>query len=137
MAAQNGTAVNLYLNGTIFAMGKSNSFNLSRALIDVSNKQSNGWKESIYGQGSGSFDFEGVFIEDAAGIPAVGFRELYECLIDKTVITVKMASTTAGDYNYSASCLITSLKNTAPMEDAQTISATFEITGAPSQGTVA
>lgn len=133
MAAQNGTAVNLYVGSTLVASGKSNSFNLSRALIDVSNKASNGWKESIYGQGSGSFDFEGIFEESATW----GFDEAYAALVGKTVLTVKMASTTAGDKYYSASCLITSLKNTAPMEDAQTWSATFEITGAPSQGTVA
>jgi predicted secreted protein len=133
MAAQNGTAVNLYVGSTLVAMGKSNSFNLSRALIDVSNKTSNGWKESIYGQGSGSFDFEGVFEEGASW----GFEDAYTALTSKTVLTVKMASTTAGDAYYSANCLITSLKNTAPMEDAQTWSATFEITGAPSTGSVA
>ena len=133
MAAQNGTAVNLYVGSTLVASGKTNSFNLSRALIDVSNKTSNGWKESIYGQGSGSFDFEGIFEEAASW----GFEDAYDALTAKTVLTVKMASTTTGDKYYSASCLITSLKNTAPMEDAQTWSATFEMTGAPSTGSVA
>jgi predicted secreted protein len=133
MAAQNGTAVNLYVGNQMVAMGKSNSFNLSRALIDVSNKQSNGWKESIYGQGSGSFDFEGIFDE----VESWGYQDAFEALDGKTVLTVKMASTLAGDSYYSASCLITSLKNTAPMEDVQTWSATFEMTGAPEKGFVA
>jgi hypothetical protein len=133
MAAQNGTAVNLYVGSTLVASGKSNSFNLSRATIDVSNKTSNGWKEQIYGQGSGSFDFEGIFEESGTW----GFDEAYAALTAKTVLTVKSASTTTGDKYYSGSCLITSLKSTAPMEDASTWSATFELTGAPSQGTVA
>jgi predicted secreted protein len=132
MAAQNGTAVNLYVGSTLVAMGKSNSFNLSRALIDVSNKTSNGWKESIYGQGSGSFDFEGIFAESGTWT----YADAYSALINKTALTVKMASTISGDNYYSASCLITSLKNTAPMEDAQTWSATFEMTGAPETGFV-
>lgn len=130
--AQNGTAVVLKVEGTEIALGKSNSFNLSRALIDVSNKASGGWKESIYGQGSGSFDFEGVFSESAP----YGFKELYAALIAKTVLTVRMTSSTAGDKYYEAECLLTSLSLSAPMEDAETFTATFEITGAPVSGTV-
>ena len=133
MSAQNGTACLLKVEGTEIAMGKSNGFNLSRALIDISNKDSAGWKESIYGQGSGSFDFDGVFNEAAT----YGYKELYAALVAKTVLTVRMTTANVGDKYYEAECLITSLANTAPMEDAQTFSATFEITGAPTQGTVA
>lgn len=133
MAAQNGTACVLKVEGTTIAMGKSNGFNLSRALIDISNKDSAGWKESIYGQGSGSFDFDGVFNEAAT----YGYKELYAAIVAETVLTVRMTTATAGDKYYEAECLITSLSNTAPMEDAQTFSCTFVITGAPAQGTVA
>jgi TP901-1 family phage major tail protein len=132
MAAQNGTAVVLKIEGTTIAKGKSNGFNLSRALIDISNKDSNGWKESLYGQGSGSFDFDGVFDEAAT----YGYDELYAALVAKTVLTVRMTSATTGEKYYEAECMITSLNNTAPMEDAQTFSCTLEITGAPTQGTV-
>ena len=132
MAAQNGTAVVLKVEGTAIAKGKSNGFNLSRALIDISNKDSNGWKESLYGQGSGSFDFDGVFDEAAT----YGYEDLYAAITAKTVLTVRMTTATVGDKYYEAECMITSLNNTAPMEDAQTFSATFEITGAPTTGTV-
>jgi len=127
----NGTAVLLYDGTTAIGYGTSVGLNLARSPIDVSNKSSAGWKESIYGQGSGSFDFEGVFTEDGT----VSFSTLYAKLAAKTVITAKWASAVVGDKNYSASVLITSLSNTSPMEDKITFSATFEITGAPTQGT--
>lgn len=125
MAAQNGTAVILYAETTPFAYGKTNSLNINRALIDISNKGSNGWKESIYGQGSASFDFEGIFVEAAEW----GYQYAYNMMVNKEVIAVKMSSTNVGDKYYEGYCLITSLKNTAPMEDAQTWSATLEVTG--------
>jgi len=131
--AQNGTAVVLKVESTTIAKGKSNTFNLSRALIDVSNKDSSGWKEQIYGQGSGSFDFDGVFAEDAA----YGFEELYAALVAKTVLTVRMTSATTGDKYYEAECLISNLSLAAPMEDVETFTCTFEITGAPTTGSVA
>lgn len=125
MAAQNGTAVILYADYYPFAYGKTNSLTLSRAAIDVSNKGSNGWKETIYGQGSGSFDFEGIFVEAASW----GYIEAYNAMVNKTVLTIKMSSDHIGDKYYQGTCLITSLKNTAPMEDAQTWAATFELVG--------
>jgi hypothetical protein len=42
----------------------------------------------------------------------------------------------AGDIYYQATCLISSLSETAPMEDAVTFSGTLEMTGAPTTGTV-
>jgi TP901-1 family phage major tail protein len=132
MAALNGTALVLKVGATNVAKGKSNTFNISRATIDVSNKDSAGWKESIYGQGSGSFDFEGVFEESGTW----GWDEAYAAMVAKTVLTVRMATATVGDKYYEASCLITSGSLSAPMEDAVTWSATFEITGAPSTGSV-
>lgn len=133
MAAQNGTAVVLKVEGTTIAKGKSNTFNLSRALIDVSNKDSNGYKEQIYGQGSGSFDFDGVFDESGT----YGYEDLYDAITGKTILTVRMTSATTGDKYYEAECLISNLSLAAPMEDVETFTCTFEITGAPTKGTVA
>jgi predicted secreted protein len=129
--AMNGTAVVLKINGTTIAKLKSNSFTVNRAAIDVSNKDSGGWQESIYGQGSGSFDFEGVFAEDAT----YGFKQGYLALVNKTTVTAKWAAAT-GDMYYEAACLVTSMTETAPMEDAVTFTGTLQITGAPTTGTL-
>jgi len=84
----NGTAVVLKINGTTVAKLKSNTMNFSRALIDVSNKDSGGWKQSIYGQGSGTFDFEGVF--DEAG--NWGFTQAFAALSAKTLWQIRPKS---------------------------------------------
>jgi TP901-1 family phage major tail protein len=129
--AINGTAVVLKIGGTTIAKLKSNSLKLSRNAIDISNKDSGGWKESIYGQGSGSFDFEGVFAEDGTW----GFDEAYAAISGKTNLTAKWTAG-AGDLYYQASCILTSISMTAPMEDAVTFSGSLEITGAPTTGTL-
>lgn len=130
--AMNGTAILLKVGATTVAKLKSNSFKVNRATIDVSNKDSGGWKESLYGQGSGSFDFDGVFSEDGTW----GFDEAYAAMIAKTSLTVLYASAVVGDKSYTGTCILTSLTQTAPMEDAVTFSGTLELTGAPTQGTV-
>jgi predicted secreted protein len=129
--AMNGTAIVLKINGTTIAKLKSNSFTVNRAAIDVSNKDSGGWQESIYGQGSGSFDFEGVFAEDAA----YGFKQGYLALVNKSTATARWAGAT-GDMYYEATCLVTSMTETAPMEDAVTFTGTLQMTGAPTTGTL-
>lgn len=130
--AMNGTAILLSVEGTSIAKLKTNSMAINAATIDVSNKSSGGWKESIYGQRSGSFDFEGVF--DEAG--SWGFDEAFAAIGAKTVLTVRWSSAVTGDKYYEAECLLTSISQSAPMEDAVTFSGTLEITGAPTTGTV-
>lgn len=130
--AMNGTAILLKVEGTTVAKLTSNSFSLNRAAIDVSNKDSNGWQESIYGQGSGSFECEGVFAENGTW----GFDEAYTALTAKTVLTIRYGTTTAGDKYYEGECLLTSLTQTAPMEDKVTFSCTLQLTGEPSSGTI-
>jgi predicted secreted protein len=131
IGAMNGTAIVLKINGTTIAKLKSNSFTVNRAAIDVSNKDSGGWQESIYGQGSGSFDFEGVFAEDAN----YGFKQGYLALVNKSTATARWAGAT-GDMYYEATCLVTSMTETAPMEDAVTFTGTLQMTGAPTTGTI-
>ncbi len=131
--AMNGTAILLKVGGVTVAKLKSNSFKVERASIDVSNKDSGGWKESIYGQGSGGFDFDGVF--DEAG--TWGFDEAYAAMVAKTTLTILYTSSIVGDKTYGGTCILKSITSTAPMEDAVTFSGTLELTGAPTQGTVA
>ena len=127
--AMNGTAIVLKVDGVTIAKLKSNTFKVNRAGIDVSNKDSAGWKEQIYGQGSGGFDFEGVFAEDGNW----GFKQGYLAIVNKTNVTAKWAGAT-GDTYYQATCIVTSMTETAPMEDAVTFSGTLEMTGAPTTG---
>ena len=129
--AQNGTAIVLKIGSTNIAKLKSNSMKINASAIDVSNKDSAGWKESIYGQRSGSFDFEGVWSEDGTW----GFDEGYNAIVTKTALTARWSGAT-GDTYYQASCILTSISQTAPMEDAVTFSGTLEFTGQPTTGVI-
>ena len=131
--AMNGTAILLKIETTTIAKLTSNNISFSRAAIDVSNKDSGGWQESIYGQGSGSFDCEGVFDEGGTW----GADEAYAAIVAKTVLTTRWASAVSGDKYYEAECLLTAFSMSAPMEDKVTFSCTLQMTGAPSTGTVA
>lgn len=131
--AMNGTAILLKIGGTTVAKLKSNAITANASAIDVSNKDSAGWQESIYGQRSGKFDFEGIFDEAATW----GFDEGFAAITGKTTLTARWTSSTNGDKYYEATCLLTSITETAPMEDAVTFSGTLQWTGAPTTGTVA
>lgn len=130
--AMNGTAVLLKIETTTVAKLTSNNITFSRAAIDVSNKDSGGWQESIYGQGSGSIDCEGVF--DEAG--SWGADEAYTAIVNKSVLTARWATAVAGDKYYEAECLLTSFSMSAPNEDKVTFTCSLQFTGAPSTGTV-
>ena len=129
--AMNGTAMVLTIGATQIAKLKTNSFKVNANAIDTSNKDSAGWKEQIYGQRSGSFDFEGIFAENGNW----GMTQAYAAIANKTTLTAKWGSGVTGDVYYSASCILTSATETAPMEDVVTFSGTLEITGAPTTGT--
>jgi TP901-1 family phage major tail protein len=131
--AMNGTAIVLKIGGVTVAKLKSNSISANAAAIDVSNKDSAGWQESIYGQRSGSFDFDGVFAEDGSW----GFDEGFAAITGKTTLTARWTSAANGDKYYEATCLLTSISETAPMEDAVTFTGTLQWTGAPTTGVVA
>ena len=105
---------------------------VSGATIDISNKDSAGWKEIIAGQLSRSMDGEFVFYNDAA----YGFEDLYTALLAKTAVTVVFGDGVTGHTKYTGSAFITSLDKTAPNEAEQTYKASFEGTAALAQATI-
>ena len=129
----NGSAMLLLVEGTAVAFGKSFSFNLSKATIDVSNKDSNSNKELISGQKSGSFDFEGIYVDN----PTYGYEDLFALWQGTASATIRIAMDTVGTKYYEAEAIVTNLNLSAPMEDAINFTCTLEITGAVTQGTVA
>ena len=128
----NGTAIILKVGATAVALLESNDIAFNRAVIEVTNKDSLGWKDSIYGLGSASINCSGVFAEDSTW----GFDEAYAAILNKTELSLVYGSAVTGDKIYTCTALITSLSQSAPMEDKVTFSATFEVIGAPVQSTL-
>lgn len=128
----NGTLIALYKDGTKIANLTSNSMALSMSTRDATTKDSAGWEESLEGLKSGEFSAEGLFAEDAG----VGFDQLWAEYDARTSFTARMSSEVSGDKYYEGAVLITSLENSAPLEDTQSFSCTLKAAGAITQGTV-
>jgi len=129
----NGTKIGVYSGGTLIAHATSHTLNLEANMIDVSNKDSAGWAESIVGQKSWSIDIESLFTFDAA----YGFEELYDAWTARTSLSVKFSTEVSGDIYFSGTVFVSSIPVEAPLEDATTYSVSLTGTGALTKATVA
>ena len=124
-----GTPTVIYVEGTKISKGSSNGSSFAVQYVDTSNKDSGGFQTGLAGQKSGSFSYEGVFAEDAS----YGYEDLFAVFLSGAAVTVKQATNVTGDMAYSAECIMTALELTAPNNELQTFSATFQTTGAISK----
>ena len=143
MAIFNGTDLVLTLSSTsggsefktLHATSCSISMNVDT--IDVSTKDSAGFRALIGGQKSFSLSADGLM--DFAGVAAdTEPDELFTQMMNRTAVTFVfgLASPASGDYTYSGSGFITSLELSGGMEDAPTYSVSIEGTGALTQNSI-
>jgi predicted secreted protein len=103
--------------------------------IDVTSKDSNGWKEVLGGLREGSISFEGLLIE-SEGAGATGYNDLFDLVTSRAAVALEWTNENAGDSKFTCSAIITSLEQEAPMEDARTFSGEFTITGAVTKAVI-
>lgn len=130
--AQNGTAVVIKVGTQAILYGTTNSMKIGAASIDISNKDSAGWKEVIYGQRDWSMDGDFIFVEDSV----YGFADLFDALNSKTDVSISWTSGITGSHKYSGTAIVSSIDMTAPMEAAQTFKVSFTGTGAIAKATI-
>lgn len=65
---QNGTDIILMVDGERFAAATANEISLTRAMRDITNKDSGSWKENEYGLGEGSMNGTGLFLTDSVNL---------------------------------------------------------------------
>ena len=129
---RNGTDLVMSIEGTVVAYMTSNDFEVSMATRDVSNKGSQGWKESREGQKSWTASCEAKFAEDSS----YGYSDLFSLWNSRGMIDIVLTTQVSGDKAYSGSAYITSLSQTNPMEDSSTFSVSLEGTGALTESTL-
>tara|TARA_R100001510_G_scaffold42925_2_gene39388 strand:- start:5 stop:436 length:432 start_codon:yes stop_codon:yes gene_type:complete len=143
MAIFNGTDLILTVSpsdgGSNAKLMHSTSVSLSINVdtIDISNKDSAGFRDIIGGQKSFSLSADGLM--DFAGVAAdTEPDELFTQMMNRTAVTFVfgLASPASGDYTYSGSGFITSLEYTGGTEDAPTYSVTIEGTDALTQNNI-
>ena len=106
--------------------------------IDISNKDSAGFRDIIGGQKSFSLSADGLMDFNPATAADTEVDELTTQMLARTAVTFTftLSSTSAGDYYYSGSGFVTSLEISAGTEDAPTYSCSIEGTGALTLTTV-
>ena len=128
----NGTALLLYSGSNAIAASKSHTLSVNAETIDVTTKDSAGWKEIIAGLKTWSVDAEGLVAFDNS----YNYEFLLDALRNKTKLSIKLQTSTVGDERLLGDVYVTSVELSAPMEDAITFSASFEGTGALTHETI-
>jgi predicted secreted protein len=107
------------------------SISMSTDMRDITTKTSGGWRELLPGLKSASLSLSGLFAEDATN----GFNALVDHQIsgDKLYVIFTNvgsgAAANAGDEQFDVAGYITSLEQTAGVEDNVGFSMTIEVTG--------
>jgi len=130
MAIFNGTELGVYMDSTLIAAATDCSLSLNVETIDITTKDSAGFRELLGGVRSGSISVSGLV--DYLDASNKDVTDLWTAWEARTAVTVKFAKAneTTGELSFSASAIITSLEQSGGTEDTATYSATFELTGA-------
>ena len=113
------------------------SLSINVDTIDISTKDSSGFRDLIGGQKSFSLSADGL-MDFNTGAGDTEPDELFTQAMNRTAVTFVfgLASPASGDYTYSGSGFITSLEISAGTEDAPTYSVSIEGTGTLTQNTI-
>lgn len=143
MAIFNGTDLILKVSpssgGTEAKLMHSQNVSISMNVdtIDISTKDSSGFRDLLGGQKSFSLSADGLM--DFAGVAGdTEVDELFDQMFNRTAVTFTFTLdvTATGDYTYTGSGFITSLEISGGTEDAPTYSVSIEGTGALTQNDI-
>tara|TARA_B110000285_G_scaffold174951_1_gene196188 strand:+ start:185 stop:631 length:447 start_codon:yes stop_codon:yes gene_type:complete len=107
------------------------SISMSTDMRDITTKTSGGWRELLPGLKSASLSLSGLFAEDATN----GYNQLVDNQIAGELLYIEFTNTgagavgNAGDEQFTVSGYITSLEQTAGVEDNVGFSLSVEVTG--------
>lgn len=126
MAYFNGSDFKASIEGKSIAKTRDLSVDITVATIDVSNRDSLGWKEVIGGQKSWKASVTGV-VDYVEGVNESGVKTLKTLALTRTAVDLEMGNETTGSQNYTGSGIITSCNTSSPYEGE--VGYTLEIEG--------
>ena len=129
---KNGTSLLLYTGSDAIAASKSHSLSVNSESIDVTTKDSAGWKDILPGLKSWTVDCEGLVAFDNS----FNYEYLLDALRNRTKLSIKLETTVVGDERLKGDVYVTSVELSAPQEDAISFTASFEGTGALTHETI-
>jgi hypothetical protein len=121
----NGSDFGIYDSDTLIAVGLDNQMQLSKNMINVSNKDSGTSSEYIPGRGDGTVSGSCRVKYDAG----YGYQDLFSKWKSGTKLTIRYSNDTTGDDEYTFSAYINDLNRQDPDDDNSTIDYTLQITG--------
>jgi TP901-1 family phage major tail protein len=129
MAILNGTAYLLKIGSTNLPDQTEGSISINTEVIDVSNKDSLGFREIQLGMRSGSISVSGL-VDDGNSDAVDTLMATFSSRASVSVV-FGLDGTVTGeeDHNFSATAFVTSLEVSAGTEDNVTYSATLELSG--------
>ena len=115
------------------------SISMSTDMRDITTKTSGGWRELLPGLKSASLSLSGLFAEDATN----GYNQLVDNQIAGELLYIEFTNTGAGsvgntgDEQFTVSGYITSLEQSAGVEDNVGFSLSVEVTGTVARAVIA
>ncbi len=130
-----GTDLRIYVGGEAIGYATSATLSLSSETLETIHKDNagGGWISNSIGQKSGTVNFEGFVNSDSA---AQKPDELFTLFNNKTLVGCAFKTAVSGDARYDFSGYITSLEQTAAVNENSTFSGTITISGAVTSTTV-
>jgi len=132
MAILNGTLIKLYDGSTPIALLTSSDLALEREMLDVTNKDSNNWKQVM--AGVRSFSFSGELFNDPA--ETYNLEDLYTKWEAGTEITMKLSSEITGQKKFTGTVLINNIAVATPANQPSTVTVEFTGSGALVMATI-
>jgi len=133
MANQLGQQVAIKWNGKLLLGKLTAGFSGSTAVVDVTNDNSAGFKESLPGDISGTASFSAVY--DPAAVTGQGCEDLRADWLSKAIHPLIFGGTTTGDHITTVTAYITKFTDTGKHGDKRTCDVTWEVTGSIAVGT--
>lgn len=127
MATFNGTKLGIFVGGSLIGAATDCSLSMSAEVIDTSTKDSSAWRSVLPGMRSATMSCSGLI--DYQGTD-YDVDDLMTAFTGRTELTLVFQNEEVGDTKFTATGYITSLEQSAGVEDTATYSATFELTGA-------
>ena len=140
MAILNGTDIKVYDSSTniLVAFAQNGTLNVNHSVRDITNKESNGFKEVLEGLRDWSISLDGAYAwTDASGTALTNGADdiLNSYIITRAAVTIRFGNTggATGDIYYEGSAWLDSFSVSAPTEDTETYNLNFCGTGAITQ----
>ena len=122
-----GQVLKVYIDTVLLGYVTEQSFDISANMIETSNKDSGKFAEFSAGRTTSTLSVSALHQFDATE----GYKEMFADITAGTSVDVVISNENAGDYEWSATCLISSLSISFPDDDVVSYDMEFQVTGEP------